>query len=140
MPLRMSSAAHYASACAFESTTVSIVDDDLSTRDAMVQLLRSAGWKAKAFDSAEAFLTSGVDASHVVMIVDIQMPSMNGFEMREKLLSNGRAPPTIFITACIEHDTQQRAVACGAVALLTKPVDISELLMQLDHALHRRWP
>lgn len=119
--------------------TVSVIDDDLSTRDAIVQLLRSAGWEAKAFASAAAFLASNFDAARVVTIVDIHMPSMNGIEMREHLLSSGNAPPTIFITARPSPHTARQVAATGAIAMLTKPVDVNELLRQLDREMLRRF-
>jgi FixJ family two-component response regulator len=89
------------------------------------------GWAALTFDSADAFLTSGAVNRTRCIISDVSMPGMSGIEMHAKLISQGCAPPIIFITAYPCAQDESTALANGALAYLEKPVDsilINELL------------
>jgi FixJ family two-component response regulator len=81
------------------SPVVSIVDDDRAVRDALSSLIRSLGWQACKYESAEDFLSSGQAAHTSCLISDIRMPGMSGIEMHECLRAQGHAPATIFISA-----------------------------------------
>ncbi|WP_408371624.1 MULTISPECIES: response regulator transcription factor, partial [unclassified Paraburkholderia] len=78
---------------------VSIVDDDSAVRVALSSLIRSLGWDARMYESAEEFLASGQAAHTSCLISDIRMPGMSGIEMHERLRAQGHAPATIFISA-----------------------------------------
>jgi len=117
---------------------VSIIDDDASIRVATNRLVRSLGYVAHAFSSAEEFLTSSEADTTSCMIADVQMPGMSGIELQNLLLAQGRRLPIIFITAYPEESIRTRALAAGAVCFLTKPFDGPTLIRHLDAALNSR--
>lgn len=100
---------------------VSIVDDDVAVGQATRDILRSNGYLAALFDSAEAFLSSGRISETRCLITDVRMPGMSGFELRKRLIAEGHNIPTIFITALPEETVREDVRAAGAQALLTKP-------------------
>ena len=110
--------------------TVVVVEDDDHVRRALTRLLKSRGYGVRAFDSAEAWLAVVAPADGAV--IDINLPGMNGLELDERLMREGRAIPTVFITA---HD--EPGPAAGRV-ILQKPVDVHALLDALGHALAAR--
>ncbi|SEF10292.1 Response regulator receiver domain-containing protein [Rhizobiales bacterium GAS191] len=114
---------------------VSIIDDDASVRVAMEGLVRSLGFVACAFESAEDFLRSPRVDETSCLITDVQMPGMNGLELQSHLLAQGRRLPIIFITAFPEQSIRQRAQAAGALAFLEKPFDGETMVGLLHKAL-----
>ena len=105
------------------SQIVSIVDDDASVRAAMQSLLRSLGFVAFVFESAEDFLRSPRVDDSSCLITDVQMPGMSGLDLQDRLIAQGNHIPTIFITGFPEQDIRRRAQAAGAIAFLEKPFD-----------------
>src|ERR1700733_12599561 len=105
------------------STTqiVSIVDDDASVRAAMQSLLRSLGFVAFVFESAEDFLRSPRVDDSACLVTDVQMPGMSGLDLQDRLIAQGNRIPIIFITAFPEQTIRSRAEAGGALAFLEKP-------------------
>ena len=103
------------------SQIVSIVDDDASVRAATESLVRSQGFVAFTFESAEAFLRSPRVDDSSCLITDVQMPGMNGLDLRDRLIAQGSRIPVIFITAFPEQFIRSRAQAGGALAFLEKP-------------------
>jgi FixJ family two-component response regulator len=116
---------------------ISIVDDDASVRVATNRLVRSLGYIAHTFASAEEFLASSQLNETSCMIADVQMPGMSGIEMQSHLLAQGRRLPIIFITAFPEESTRTKALNAGAVCFLTKPFDGQTLIRHLDAVLKR---
>ena len=100
---------------------VSIIDDDASVRAGMEALVSSIGFTACVFDSAEKFLRSSRIEDTSCLITDVQMPGMNGLELQNQLVAQGRRMPIIFITAFPEQSGRERALAAGALAYLEKP-------------------
>ena len=117
------------------SPVVSIVDDDKAVRVALSSLIRSLGWHARMYESAEEFLSSGQVAHTSCLISDIRMPGMSGIEMHERLRAHGHAPPTIFISAYPTPVLQAKAASNGALALLQKPYQATALTHWLSVAL-----
>jgi FixJ family two-component response regulator len=115
---------------------VSIVDDDESVRSAMSSLLRSLGYEACVFGSAEAFLSSPRLGDTSCLIVDVQMPGMSGLDLQAELHVRRAAIPIIFVTAFPEEAIRRRAEAAGAVGFFGKPVDGGIIMRCLDAALH----
>ena len=114
---------------------ISIVDDDEWVRAGTERLVRSLGFVALTFSSAEAFLQSPrVDETSCV-ISDVQMPGMSGIELQSALLARGKPVPTIFITAFPDEKVRARALAAGAVDFLNKPFDGAILIRCIDAAL-----
>jgi FixJ family two-component response regulator len=113
---------------------VSLVDDDESIRESLPDLLRTLGFKAMAFSSAEDFLASDSLDTTKCLILDIAMPGMSGPDLQRELTLQGRAIPIIFITAHGDSGIRQRLIELGAVDCLLKPFSESGLLAALDAA------
>jgi FixJ family two-component response regulator len=114
---------------------ISIVDDDEEIREATKGLLRSLGYQAAAFSSAEEFLQSESLNNTACLITDVQMPGLSGIDLQGRLIARGVQMPTIFITAFPEEGTRTRAMKAGAVGYLGKPFSEESLLRCLDSAL-----
>jgi FixJ family two-component response regulator len=121
-----------------ETSIVSIVDDDESVRDSVSALVRSLGYTAHAYPSAEDFLNSATAQSADCLVADIQMPGMSGIELQQALLRKGSKLPIIFITAFPEDHVKQKALAAGAICLLRKPCDGELLVSYIESALTSR--
>lgn len=118
---------------------IAIVDDDESVCRAMKRLVRSLGMAADAFTSGQEFIdqietTPSFQPDCVVL--DVQMPGMNGLEVQERLASSGNPLPVIFITAHDETEVRDRALAAGAVAFLRKPFNDDLFIKTLRIALN----
>jgi CheY-like chemotaxis protein len=118
-----------------KAPVVSIVDDDQAVRRALGSLVRSMGWEARLFESAEAFLASGEAADTTCLISDIRMSGISGVEMHERLIAQGYAPATIFISAYPTPSLQAKALSNGALVLLQKPYQASVMSHWLSTAL-----
>ncbi|MBI4522308.1 MAG: response regulator [Deltaproteobacteria bacterium] len=119
---------------------IAIVDDDESVCRAMKRLVRSLGMNAETFASGQDF----VDLIEAMpsfcadcVILDVQMPGLNGLEVQGWLSRRGNPLPVIFITAHDEVGARERAMAAGAVAFLRKPFGDELLIETLDAALKR---
>ena len=100
-------------------------------------LMRSVGYSAIAFPSAEGFLTSRRRSATACLIVDVQMPGMTGLELHNRLIASGEPIPTILITAY--PDERMRAQALnGVLCYLAKPFSESELLACIHSALRHQ--
>jgi FixJ family two-component response regulator len=120
-----------------EVPVVCIVDDDESVRAGVESLVRSLGYEACAFPSAEAFLSSPRLGDTACLIVDVQMPGMTGLDLQDELHARHCGIPVIFITAFPEERTRRRATESGAAGFFSKPVDGCILVDCLDTALRR---
>jgi|HubBroStandDraft_4_1064222.scaffolds.fasta_scaffold35501_3 FixJ family two-component response regulator len=114
---------------------ISVVDDDESVRRTSTLLIESFGFRAATFASAEAFLRSGHLHDTSCLIVDVQMPGMNGLQLQSHLAAVGCGIPIIFITAYESNDSRQRAMKAGAAAFLGKPFSDEQLLQTIRSAL-----
>ena len=114
---------------------VSIVDDDRAVRSATQALLRSLGYRAAAFSSAEEFLNSPEIEVTDCLILDVQMPGMSGIDLQRTLASQSRKLPIIFITAFPEDDIREQALVGGAICFLTNPCDGKRIVQCLEAAL-----
>ena len=119
------------------SGLISVVDDDESIRRTTTFLIESFGFRAAAFESAESFLKSGQLHDTSCLIVDVQMPGMNGLELQSQLAAAGYDIPIIFITAYDNKVSRQQAMQAGAVAFLGKPFRDEELLQTIRSASRR---
>ena len=120
-----------------ESKLVAIVDDDDSVRGTLQELLRSAGFSSRAFESAEEFLGSGHQQETGCLITDIRMPGMSGLELQARLNAERCRIPTIFITAHGDEEMRFQALRAGAVEFLPKPFD-DEILVESGRAVRDR--
>ena len=104
-----------------EAFTVYVVDDDASIRGALKRLLRSVGYHAVTFDSAESFLDCAVTLGKGCLVLDIRLPGMTGLDLQAKLSLSGVRRPIIFMTAHDNPRWRERAEKAGAIAYLRKP-------------------
>jgi FixJ family two-component response regulator len=118
-----------------KTVMISIVDDDKSVREAAKTLIRSLGYTAATFASAEEFLESGQLRDTACLITDVQMPGMSGLDLQCHLAANGHATPVIVITAYPEEKARERALDAGAFGFLSKPFSEESLIACLDKAL-----
>lgn len=123
--------------CHEESKLVAIVDDDDSVRCTLQELLRSAGFSSRTFESAEDFLGSDHPQETACLITDIRMPGMSGLELQARLNAEHCRIPTIFITAHGDEEMRLRALRQGAVEFLPKPFDDEVLVESVRAALER---
>jgi FixJ family two-component response regulator len=107
---------------------IAIVDDDQSVREALTSLIRSLGYAAVAFKSAEDLLQSKRRGGVSCMIADVQMPGMTGPELHDRLAASGAAIPTILITAYPDERTRDRALQAGVLGYLAKPFNEEDLI------------
>jgi FixJ family two-component response regulator len=119
-----------------KANLISVVDDDESIRRTMTLLIQSFGFQAAVFDSAESLLKSRQLHETSCLIVDVQMPGMNGLQLQRHLASSGYKIPIVFITAYDNKESRQQAMQAGAVAFLSKPFD-DELLLETIRATLR---
>ena len=117
------------------SPVISIVDDDESVRTAAGGLVRSLGFTAHTFASAEEYLRSEHVEETSCLIADVKMPGINGIELQSLVHAQGRRTPIIFITAFPEERIRMRAMQAGAIGFLSKPFDVETLIKYLDLAL-----
>ena len=118
-----------------EDIVISIVDDDISVRRSTRRLLRSSGFRAEAFASAEEFLDSNSAGETACLILDLRMPGMNGLELQRRLAENGNRLPIIFLSAHASEEDERSALRAGAVQFLRKPISKEALLSAIREAL-----
>jgi FixJ family two-component response regulator len=114
---------------------ISIVDDDQSVREATTSLLKSNGFRAEVFASSEDFLASRYLDETKCLILDVQMPGMNGLELQRRLASENRCIPIIFISAHDNQEVRKQATRSGAIDFLPKPFSEEALLRAIRAAL-----
>lgn len=114
---------------------VSVVDDDATVRRSTTLLIESLGFQAAAFESAESFLQSEQLHETACLILDIQLPGMDGLQLQSHLAAAGYKIPIVFITAYDRREPRRQAMQAGAVAFLGKPFGDEVLLQTLRRAL-----
>ncbi|MDQ7251464.1 response regulator transcription factor [Dongia sedimenti] len=115
---------------------IAIIDDDASVRAAIGSLVRSLGYIAQSYASAELFLLSGDLPQTDCIVTDVQMPSgMSGLDLQDRLTAAGVKVPTVIITAFPEEHVRNRARAGGAIGFLAKPFDGRTLVKLLVDAV-----
>ena len=108
--------------------SIAIVDDDDVVRGALKSLMRSLGYDASTFGSAEEFLQSGKISSTSCLITDLQMPGLSGLDLQDRLIARGDRIPIIFLTGYPDENVRARAMKAGAIGFLVKPVDVDQLI------------
>jgi FixJ family two-component response regulator len=110
-----------------QARTVVVVEDDVSMSQAMDRILRLDGLTPVTFASAEDAWASEATRQAVCLIIDLQLPGMNGFALRERLAVTGTLPPVIFISAFDEPEARAQVAHLGAT-FLSKPFSGRALL------------
>jgi FixJ family two-component response regulator len=114
---------------------ISVIDDDRSVREAVESLVRSLGYQAVTFTSAEEYLGSDRINDSECVITDIQMPGMTGLDLQDRLIADGYRRPIIFMSALAAEDVGANAVRTSASRFLKKPFSGERLIDCLDWAL-----
>ncbi len=120
-----------------KKTVISIVDDDGSARDGVMDLIMAMGFAAEAFASAEDFLKSDTLHNTSCLIADVQMPGMTGLELHKRLVESGNLIPTILVTAFPNDRDRRRALQEGVICYLTKPFSEDDLVACMRSTLER---
>jgi two-component system, LuxR family, response regulator FixJ len=116
---------------------VYIVDDDSSVRNSLARLLKANGLLCEHFSCCEDFLTFKHKALASCLILDVQLPGINGLELQEMMASQNLSIPVIFITGYGTVPISVKAMKSGAVDFLAKPFSEEELLEAIRRALER---
>ncbi|HEY2026879.1 MAG TPA: response regulator [Gemmatimonadaceae bacterium] len=116
---------------------VFVVDDDLSVREALRSLIRSAGMRCDTFATAADFLRHPRPDAPACLVLDVQLPGGSGLDLPTELKESGVDLPIIFITGHGTIPMSVRAMKAGALEFLTKPFSEHELLGAIDQALAR---
>ena len=114
---------------------ISIIDDDATVGEATATLVRSLGYGAAVFSSAEEYLRSDRVKDSCCLITDLHMPGMSGTDLQDRLIADGYRTPVIFVTAYFEEKVRARVLRAGATGFLRKPFDDESLIECLDRAL-----
>ncbi len=118
--------------------TVFVVDDDGSVRKSLVRLLKSMGYPARPYASAREFLDDWRhDPAPGCLVLDVQLPGLNGLELQEQLRASAIPIPIIFITGHGDIPMSVRAMKAGAVDFLAKPFQDADLLRAVQEAIAR---
>ena len=116
---------------------VCVIDDELSIRESLSSLLRSAGLNVLTFSSAQNFLTSAPLEALSCLVLDIRLPEISGLDLQHELASKDVQIPIIFLTGHGDIPTSVQAIKAGALEFLTKPFDHEYLLEAVRRAIAR---
>lgn len=116
---------------------VFVVDDDPSVRKSLGRLLKSAGYRAETFAAAREFMQRGAYPGPSCLVLDLQLPDLNGLELQQKLAGTPHSLPVIFISGHGDIPTSVRAMKNGAVDFLPKPFAGQDLIRVVGEALER---
>jgi FixJ family two-component response regulator len=117
--------------------TIFIVDDDESVRESLARLVRSEGLNVETFASAEAFLKRTRTDAPGCLLLDVQLPDLNGLDLQRHMAAADDDIPIIFISGKGDIPTTVRAMKDGAVEFLTKPLSDAEVLHSIIEAIAR---
>jgi FixJ family two-component response regulator len=114
---------------------VFLVDDDSSVCEALGDLLESAGFAVRRFESAENFLADWKPEMAGCLLLDVRLPGLSGLELQTRLAETSRSIPIVIMTAHGDIPMVRKALKAGAIDFLTKPFQDDELLRAIDQAL-----
>jgi FixJ family two-component response regulator len=113
---------------------VFLVDDDVGVQKAISRLLRAAGYEACSYGTAQEFLDDYTATEPGCVILDLNLPEIDGLELQEKLSVGGGNRPVIFVSGAGDVSTSVRAMKAGAIDFLTKPVEQQALIAAIERA------
>jgi FixJ family two-component response regulator len=120
-----------------EPALVYVVDDDVSVREALKNLLRSVGLDVQTFGAAQEFLGAKRPDAPGCLVLDVRLPGASGLDLQRQLVEANVEMPIIFITGHGDIQMSVRAMKAGAVEFLTKPFRDQDLLDAVTHAVER---
>jgi len=116
---------------------VFVVDDDVSVREALELMISSAGWKPEIFASAKEFLSRPRANAPSCLVLDVNLPDLNGLDLQMRVADDRIDMPIIFITGYGDVPMTVRAMKAGAIEFLTKPFSDDALVGAIRHAIER---
>ena len=119
------------------NAVVVVIDDDPSIRRSTERLVRAAGLKVQAFESAATFLRSQQPDGPACLVVDVHMPGLSGLDLQRELAKTDRQWPIIFITGRGDIPMSVQAIKAGAIEFLTKPFRDQDLLDAIHQGIKR---
>ena len=116
---------------------VFVVDDDISVRESLELLIRDKGWRPELFESAQSFLAH--ERSHLpsCLVLDVNLPDLNGLELQQQIASVSSLLPIVFVTGYGDIPMSVRAMKAGAAEFLTKPFDAEAMIQAIESALSK---
>jgi FixJ family two-component response regulator len=120
-----------------ETPIVFVVDDDVSVRESLELLIRSAGWEPELFVSAQEFLARPRALAPSCLILDVNLPDLNGLDLQRRVAADRTDMPIIFITGYGDVPMTVKAMKAGAAEFLTKPFGDDVLLAAIENAIDR---
>jgi FixJ family two-component response regulator len=117
---------------------VFVVDDDISVRESLELLIKTAGWRAETFTSAQEFLLRPRATVPCCLVLDVTLPGLSGLELQPQLAERTDMP-IIFITGHGDVSTTVRAMKAGAIEFLTKPFVTDVLVSAIRNAINRSY-
>lgn len=118
-----------------ESPTIFVVDDDPSMRRSLRRLVEAAGFRVETFAGAREFLATFRPRRKSCLLLDVQMPGMNGLELQRELTQRGAGIPIIVMSGYANPRMEADARRGGALAFLEKPFEEEALLESIQEAL-----
>jgi FixJ family two-component response regulator len=116
---------------------VFVVDDDSAVRRMIAHFLTLSGYRVETFATAQEFLEANCVSPLACLILDVQLPGLNGLELQQTLVECGKLLPIVFITGYGDIPTTVKAMKAGAVDFLPKPFTEEALLSAVRTALDR---
>ena len=116
---------------------VYIVDDDSSVRESLERLVEEAGWQPQAFGSPADFLLRARAGGPSALVMDLNLPGVDGLALQERLAADGRGTATVFTSERCDVPTSVRAMKAGAVDVLLKPSPDEAVIAAVREALQR---
>ena len=120
-----------------DGAPVLVVDDDVSVREALGSLIRSAGWRVETFASAQEFLARPQADVPGCLVLDVQLPGLSGLDLQKRMAEVNLEIPIVFITGHGDVPMSVRAMKAGALEFLTKPFADRDLLDAIEEAIKR---
>ncbi|TLX07097.1 response regulator [Rhizobium sp. MHM7A] len=118
-----------------ERPTVVVIDDDISVRESLELLIMSAGWRPLLFESAQSYLATPLSSAPCCLVLDMNMPGLNGLDLQTMIKVGGSRMPIIFVSGFGDVPMTVKALKGGALDFLTKPIDTPALLEAIRAAL-----
>src|SRR3954451_12204804 len=116
---------------------VFVVDDDVSVRESLELMIRWAGWQPETFASAREFLSHPRVLAPSCLVLDVNLPDLNGLDLQKRVAGDRVDMPIIFITGYGDVPMTVQAMKAGAVEFLMKPFSDDVLLNAIRHAIER---
>ena len=116
---------------------VFVVDDDISVRESLELLIRDQGWEPLLFESAQEFMARQPVPVPSCVVLDVNLPDLNGLDLQQQISGASPVSPIIFVTGYGDVPMTVRAMKAGAVEFLTKPFDESRMIEAIRSALQK---